>query len=106
MLSEIEKFDQAHAEQVDDVWYHLLSTEGGRLVLHTILEKCGMKDFDHYGNEFDAVRKGQQQVGAMILEDHVYKFGMSFYTQMILENEAREKARKIAMELSNEEEEQ
>lgn len=77
--------------EVSEAWEALVSHPAGRLVIWSILDKCGCFNFDHFGGEADLINKGRQQIGGEILRDHVFPFGMRAYTDLLLEAEERDK---------------
>lgn len=83
---------------IDDAWDWLVDDERGRLVLWSILDKCQLFSFPFYGNSQDALHRGRQQVADDILHSYVYSRGMSVYTNMLLEAEARQKTLERAIE--------
>lgn len=85
-------------QQIEAAWAWLLDDPRGRLVVWSILDKCGMQSFEFYGNSHDTLRKGRQQIGADMLAEHVYPLGMEVYCKMMLEAEARQKQLEAAIE--------
>lgn len=77
-------------EEIETAWQGLLVQPAGRLILWSILEKCGMFNFDHYGTDQDVIHKGRQQVGSELLRDFVFPHGMKGYTETLLEAEDRD----------------
>ena len=105
--NELEIFDDIQRDRLENAWRAMLNTEGGRVILHSVIEKCGCHDFSFYGNSMDTLTRGRQQIGSEILADYVFPFGMEFYTQMLLEAEARDDRRaeieeKMALETDQE----
>lgn len=90
-MTEAEKVDVLLKQEIGNAWASLIGTYPGRLVLHSILDRCGVNDFAFYGGEMDALMRGRQQIGGEILEEFVYPNGMENYTTMILEAEERQK---------------
>lgn len=84
--------------EIQRAWLGLLSQEAGRLILWSILDKCGCFAFPHYGDSTDTLMRGRQQIGSELLQDHVFSHGMSFYTDMLLEAEARDQRLQMAAE--------
>lgn len=85
-----EKISEALEGQIALAWKGLIAQPAGRLILWSILDKCGVADFPFFGNSTDALLRGRQQIGAEILEEYVYPHGMGAYTDMILEAEERQ----------------
>ncbi len=85
-------------QEVDEAWQWLLSQPQGKLILWSILDKCGLQAFPFYGNSHDALHRGRQQVGADILASHVYPIGVHIYTEMLLEAEDRQKQLEAAID--------
>lgn len=100
----LERLEIALEEEIEQAWKGLLKQEAGRLILWSILDKCGLFSFPHYGDSTDTLLKGRQQVGSQILADHVFPHGMKYYTDMLLEAEERENRILIAQRQTEEEE--
>jgi len=83
--------------QIDEAWDWMLRDPRGKLVLWSMLDKCGLFSFPHYGNSMDALMRGRQQVAAETLADYVFPRGMKVYTDMLLEAEHRQKLLEQAM---------
>lgn len=90
---------------IQTAWDALMSNEAGRLILWSILDKCGCFAFPHYGTSEDALHRGRQQIGSELLNDYVFVNGMRGYTDMLLEAEAREKRVQDAIDNENQEDE-
>lgn len=84
--------------RISEAWDFVLDDERGRLVLWSVLDKCGLFSFPFYGNSHDAVHRGRQQVADDILTSHIYPKGMKVYTDMLLEAEARNAVLERAIE--------
>ncbi len=97
-LSREEIVEAMLQQQIDEAWGWLLSDPRGKLILWSVLDKCGLQNFTFNGNAWDALFKGRQQVGAEILAHHVYPFGMTVYTEMLLEAEERQKQLEAAID--------
>lgn len=100
-MTEMSPEEKAQAMLDDEIqlaWRGLVSQEAGRLILWSILDKCGCFAFPHYGNSTDTLMRGRQQIGAELLQDHVFPLGMAFYTDMLLEAEARDQRLQVAAE--------
>ena len=97
-LTSEEKAQALLDAEIQHAWIGLLSQEAGRLILWSILDKCGCFAFPHYGDSTDTLMRGRQQIGSELLQDHVFPHGMSFYTDMLLEAEAREQRLQMAAE--------
>lgn len=96
VLTPEEKAEALLAQEIADAWFEMINTKSGRLVLWSILEKCGTMDFSHYGGEIDILRKGRQQIGSELLSDYVFPYGVAPYTDMLLEAEIRDQALELA----------
>lgn len=92
-------------KEIANAWQDLLATESGRLILWSILDKCGCHNFDFYGTDLDTLNRGRQQIGGEILRDFVFPAGVSVYAEMLVEAEIREKVLRQAAELDQKEEE-
>ena len=86
-----EKVEELLKRDIDNAWSALLETQSGRLILWSILDKCGLNNFAFNGNAHDALQKGRQQIASEILNEYVYPKGMQVYADMLLEAEARDK---------------
>jgi len=75
---------------IQNAWNGLIEQPAGRLILWSILNKCGNFSFPHYGDSTDVLLRGRQQVGQELLEEFVLHRGMKYYTDMLLEAEARQ----------------
>lgn len=89
-------------QEIDEAWAWMLSDDRGKLILFSILDKCGLQNFTFNGNSWDALFKGRQQIGAEILADHVYPFGMHVYTDMLLQAEERQQRLEAAIDETDE----
>lgn len=97
MQMTVEEKAQAFLDaEIEQAWLGLLNQEAGRLILWSILDKCGCFSFPHYGDSMDTLIRGRQQIGAEVLQDHVFPHGLKFYTDMLLEAEAREQRAQVA----------
>lgn len=85
-------------QEVDEAWQWLLSQPKGKIILWSILDKCGLQSFPFYGNSHDALHRGRQQVGSDILANHVYPLGMKTYTDMLLDAEERQQKLEAAID--------
>lgn len=85
--------DQRVREQLDleiqKSWDALINHEAGRLIVWSILDKCGNFNFDFFNSDFDILMKGRQQIGAEILRDFVFSDGMDAYTKILTEADER-----------------
>jgi len=100
-MTAVSNLDAVHKELRDelmDAWQQMLSTEGGRLILWSILDKSCHDAVDFYDNGHDALLRGRQQVGAEILNDFVTPLGIKSYADMLVEAEKRDKRLQIAVE--------
>lgn len=102
--TEDEKYQDRLDEMINECWASLLTTEGGRLLLWSILQKCGIHQHPHYDSGLDAVHKGRQQIGQELLDEFVWPHGMQFYTDMLLEAEVRDQEILAAMQITRENE--
>ena len=93
-----EAMQAKHELELEDAWKAAMQTEGGRLLLHSILAKCELWRAEHHGNGIDQVNLGRRQIGLEILSDHVFPIGMDVYTQMLMEGEKRENELMMAIE--------
>lgn len=82
-----EAVDIKRQEMINGAWAALLETEQGRLILWSIIDRCGGNQFPHFNDGRDQVFLGRQQVGSEVLRDHVFPLGMRYYTDMLLEAE-------------------
>tara|TARA_R110000850_G_scaffold23358_1_gene69075 strand:- start:11741 stop:12079 length:339 start_codon:yes stop_codon:yes gene_type:complete len=104
MSDDIGREDIARAtldEEIINAWRGMVVQPAGRLILWSILEKCGVFNFDHYGNDQDVIHKGRQQVGSELLRDFVFPHGMQLYADMLIEAEDRD--RRIEMAIATDE---
>lgn len=93
-------------EEIQNAWHGLLKQEAGRLILWSIMDKCGCFNFDHYGGEVDIINRGRQQIGGELLTEFVFPHGMKFYTDMMLEADIREDRLRLASSLTKTQDEQ
>lgn len=105
-LSELEKVQTLLDMELQEAWRSMLSVETGRLILWSILDKCGCFNFNHYGGELDILNRGRQQIGGELLRDFVFPQGMQVYADMLLEAEMRDKRLNLAAEIEETEDEE
>ncbi len=101
-----EQVQKALQDEIDRAWSALLQQPAGRLILWSILDKCGLQNFPVLGEPWDTINKGRQQIGNEILEECVYPVGMSVYTQMLLEAEERDQRLQAAIDQDDAEQEE
>lgn len=87
-------------DEIMKAWSGLLHQQAGRLILWTILDKCGQFNFDCIGGEADILNRGRQQIGGELLRDFVFPHGMGPYTDMLLEAEKRDERLILAAKLT------
>lgn len=76
-------------KEIGEAWDWLLNDPKGLLILWSILDRCGLHSFPHYGNQMDTLHKGRQQIGAELLAEYVFPRGVTIYAQMLVDAEHR-----------------
>ena len=84
--------------EIADAWHAVLSTEQGRLVVWSVLERCHLYETTYTGNQLAAFMEGERNIGLSILNDHVFVEGVSLYADMLIEGEARDARLQDALE--------
>lgn len=106
---EIEVFHQR--SDLGVAWRDLLSTEAGRWVLWSILDKAGIAKpgaamFVHFGTDSDLILRGRQQVGGEILDEFVHGEVPEAFYDMMKEADDRESRLRMAEKQTETEDEQ
>jgi len=75
--------------EIHNAWAAFLSTEEGRMVAWTILDKCHVLSTTYTGNASSNFLEGERHVGLRLLKEHVLTLGPRILAQMMEEADDR-----------------